>query len=328
MNRRAIATLERLASRYESKREIPSLNEVEAALWRAGKLADRRLGGYWPWGKGLVLSSNIEPWTSINLGWSFPCAEAVGLIRRFFDWPSGRIIDVGAGCGLWTRVLMREFGAETVIGLVVEQTCNDVSARPQASRCAASPRRHIGHTSRGDNKAGGRLWARPSGGRRCAPRRVAPTRRTPVRLRDRALRGTHRRPLTRHYKSVRPLDPMPKDDRVIETTFKDWCEKTGGPRDVDVVLASWLPCDGQPGDCLGPQVLDSIQSEQTLVYVGSGSNGPAGTKEFYDRLGREFEEYATEPLPRTYRSVVRRDFARAAPPNMPYSIAEGPGLHR
>ena len=89
--------------------------------------------------------------------------------------------------------------------LVVEQTCNGVSARPQASRCAASPRRHIGHTSRGDNKAGGRLWARPSGGRRCAPRRVAPTRRTPVRLRDRALRGTHRRPLTRHYKSVRPL---------------------------------------------------------------------------------------------------------------------------
>ena len=95
-------------------------------------------------------------------------------------------------------------------GLVVEHTCNDVSARSQTSRCAASPRRHIGHTSRGDNKAGGprfqrALWARPSGGRRCAPRRVAPARRTPVRLRDRALRGTHRRPLTRHYKCVRPL---------------------------------------------------------------------------------------------------------------------------
>ena len=223
MNRRAIATLERLASRYESKREIPGLNEVEAALWHAGKLADRRLGGYWPSGKGLVLSSDIERWTSNNLGWSFPCAEAVGLIRRYFDWPSGRIIDVGAGCGLWTRVLMREFGVERVIG----------------------------------------------------------------------------------------LDPMPKDDRVIKTTFKDWWEKTGGPRDVDVVLASWLPCDSQPGDCLGPQVLDSIQSEQTLVYVGSGPNGPAGTKEFYDRLGKEFEEYATEPLPRICRSVVPRDFARA-----------------
>ena len=117
LNRRAIATLERLASRYESKREIPGLNEVEAALWHAGKLADRRLGGYWPSGKGLVLSSNIERWTSNNLGWSFPCAEAVGLIRRYFDWPSGRIIDVGAGCGLWTRVLMREFGVERVIGL-------------------------------------------------------------------------------------------------------------------------------------------------------------------------------------------------------------------
>ena len=51
------------------------------------------LGGYWPWGKGLVLSSNIEPWTSINLGWSFPCAEAVGLIRRFFfGHPEGSLM--------------------------------------------------------------------------------------------------------------------------------------------------------------------------------------------------------------------------------------------
>ena len=39
----------------------------------------------------------------------------------------------------------------------------------------------------------------------------------PVRLRDRALRGTHRRPLIRHYKCVRPLGPTstsPKDSAV------------------------------------------------------------------------------------------------------------------
>ena len=57
--------------------------------------------------------------------------------------------------------------------LVVEPPRNEWSARPQASRCAASARGRIGHTSRADNKADGRLWARPSGGRRNAPRGVA-----------------------------------------------------------------------------------------------------------------------------------------------------------
>ena len=57
--------------------------------------------------------------------------------------------------------------------LVVEPPRNEWSARPQASRCAASARGRIRHTSRADNKADGRLWARPSGGRRNAPRGVA-----------------------------------------------------------------------------------------------------------------------------------------------------------
>ena len=71
--------------------------------------------------------------------------------------------------------------------LVVEPPRNEWSARPQASRCAASARGRIGHTSRADNGAlsrgarggiprmriDGRLWARPSGGRRNAPRGVA-----------------------------------------------------------------------------------------------------------------------------------------------------------
>ena len=221
LNRRAIATLERLAERYEGKGRIPNLNEVEALLWRAERLASLRLGGFWPRERGLVLSSGIEGWTSHNLGWSFPCFEAVGLIRRMVNWPCGRIIDIGAGCGLWTRVLMREFGAERVVG----------------------------------------------------------------------------------------LDPVPKGGSVIATTFEDWCEDSGGPGEADVLLASWLPCEGQPGDDLGLQVLDSMRS-QTLVYVGSGPNGPVGTEDFYDRLGSQFEEYATEPLPRVSPSVFPRDFAR------------------
>ena len=71
--------------------------------------------------------------------------------------------------------------------LVVEPPRNEWSARPQASRCAASARGRIRHTSRADNGAlsrgarggiprmriDGRLWARPSGGRRNAPRGVA-----------------------------------------------------------------------------------------------------------------------------------------------------------
>ena len=223
MNGRAIATLRRLAERYEGERGVPGLNEVEAALWRAGSLARRRVGGFRLRDRGPALSSDIEGWTSQNLGWSFPCAEAVGLIRRMVDWPCGRVVDIGAGCGLWTRVLKREFGADRVVG----------------------------------------------------------------------------------------LDPEPKGDSVIATTFEDWCEDTGGPGETDVLLASWLPCEGQSGDDLGLRVLDSMRSRQTLVYVGSGPNGPVGTEEFYDRLGRELEEYATEPLPRVCRSVFPRDFARA-----------------
>ena len=104
VNKRAIRRLARLARRYENRRTIPLLKDVEIALWRAREVADRRLGGYWPWGPVPLLSSNIEHWTSQNLGWSFPCAEAVALIRRLIQWPCGRVIDIGAGRGLWTKV--------------------------------------------------------------------------------------------------------------------------------------------------------------------------------------------------------------------------------
>ena len=150
MNKRAIRQLVRLASRYDDCRSIPLLKDIETALWRAGEVADRRLGGYWPWGPVPILSSDIEHWTSQNLGWSFPCAEAVALIRRLIQWPCGRVIDIGAGCGLWTRVLKREFGSDKIIG----------------------------------------------------------------------------------------LDPGSTSDNVLQVTFSDWCDETGGPESVDLLFAS------------------------------------------------------------------------------------------
>lgn len=224
MNNRAIRRLSALSRRYETRRTIPLLKDVETALWRAGEVADRRLGGYWPGGPVRFSSSDIEHWTSQNLGWSLPCAEAVELIRRFIEWPSGRVIDIGAGRGLWTKVLKSALGSDKVVG----------------------------------------------------------------------------------------LDPVPTGDDVHQATFSDWCEETGGPEEADLLFASWLPCQGQEGSNLGHQILDRIVADdQTFVYVGSGPSGPVGTKEFYDRLGVEFDEYATEPLPRVCPSVFPRDFIRA-----------------
>ena len=120
--------------------------------------------------------------------------------------------------------------------------------------------------------------------------------------------------LTRAFGSdkVVGLDPAPTDDDVLRTTFTDWCDETGGPEDADLLFASWLPCQDQDGSELGHQILDRIVADdQTFVYVGSGPSGPAGTKDFHDRLGVEFDEYATEPLPRVYPSVFPRDFIRA-----------------
>ena len=142
--------LTRLARRYESGRTIPPMKDVEAALWRAGDVADRKLGGYWPWGHDALIRSNIEPWTSHNLGWSFPCAEAVALIGHFIQWPHGRIIDIGAGRGLWTKVLKRAFGSDKVVG----------------------------------------------------------------------------------------LDPATASDDVLQASFSDWCDETGGPGDADLLLGS------------------------------------------------------------------------------------------
>lgn len=224
MNKRAIRRLVRLGRRYENRRTIPLLKDVETELRRADELARRRLGGYWPWGHDPFLLSDIEHWTSQNLGWSLPCAEAVALIRRLIHWPYGRIIDIGAGRGLWTRMLKHEFGSDKVVG----------------------------------------------------------------------------------------LDPEPSNDDVLPATFSDWCDETGGPEDADLLFASWLPCKAREGFDLGSQILDRIVAdEQTFVYVGSGPFGPVGTKDFYDRLGVEFDEYATEPLPRVHRSVFPRDFIRA-----------------
>lgn len=223
MNRRAHATLERLVRRYESARRIPVYDEVESALWRASRQSSARLGGYWPRKKGTPKYADIEKWTSRRFGWSFPCSEVIGLVQRYFHCSSGRVIDVGAGQGLWTKVLRRALGPERVIG----------------------------------------------------------------------------------------LDPDARSEWVLPVSFEKWCSETGGPRDGDVLLTSWLPCKGQPGSDLGVRILYSIRTDQTLIYIGSGPRGGTGTQGFYDRLGREFDEFAAEPIPRLYPNIRPRDFARA-----------------
>ena len=221
MNRRALGKLEKLQQRY-GKQELPCLDEVEKLLWSASNINNQRLRSFWSTNRQLIFPENIEHWTSSNFGWSFPCCEAIRLIRRCIDWPIGRIIDIGAGRGLWTQALRREFGIEKVIGLDPESTTN----------------------------------------------------------------------------------------LVLQCTFESWCDETGGPEPNDVLFASWLPCQQQSGDTLGLHILDRVTTSQPLIYVGSGPYGPAGTQDFYDHLSLEFEEYASEPLPRIDRSVFPRDFIR------------------
>ena len=86
--------------------------------------------------------------------------------RQWQTAASGRL-------GMQSNQAHQVVGEHRRLDLVVEPPRNEWSARPQASRCAASARGRIRHTSRADNKADGRLWARPSGGRRNAPRGVA-----------------------------------------------------------------------------------------------------------------------------------------------------------
>ena len=135
--------------------------------------------------------------------------------------PSGKIVDVGAGCGLWTKVLSVELGACRVVG----------------------------------------------------------------------------------------VDPEARDELVVQATYEDWCQQTGGPGKYDTLLASWLPCCGMQGSDLGTKILDGMQAKQKLIYVGDGPNGATATQEFYERLAREFEEQASEPLPRL-DAFVPRDFIR------------------
>ena len=86
--------------------------------------------------------------------------------RQWQTAASGRL-------GMQANQAHQVVGEHRRLDLVVEPPRNEWSARPQASRCAASARGRIRHTSRADNKADGRLWARPSGGCRNAPRGVA-----------------------------------------------------------------------------------------------------------------------------------------------------------
>lgn len=224
MNRHTEAQLGRLARLYDSSLETPSLHEVEKFLRTVEKRANRTQS------KLLSCSgdhhhtdsSDIDKWVIRNMGWSLPCSEAMLLFKKFAE-PTSRIIDVGAGLGLWTRVLRNNFVPENIIG----------------------------------------------------------------------------------------IDPKSENDDIIKSTFREWYEATDGLQDNDIVLLVWPPCSGQEGEELGTEVLNSIGTDQILIYVGGGPHGGVGTQEFYERLGRDFEELATEPIPKIIESQFPRDFARA-----------------
>ena len=82
----------------------------------------------------------------------------------------------------------------------------------KASRYAALARR-FGHTSRGDNKAGRRVWSRPAGGRR----------HTPVRLRGDGAQDAKKR-------SQASAEGMLVQFRSMRT--RRWVRDGGGPRRV------------------------------------------------------------------------------------------------
>ena len=70
--------------------ESPDLHALEAVVWRGAPRAS--------------FNSDIEKLLPYRLGWSLPTREVLRLIRCFV--PEGAaIVDVGAGTGLWMRVL-------------------------------------------------------------------------------------------------------------------------------------------------------------------------------------------------------------------------------
>ena len=92
----APAVVEELERLLFAPDDVPDLHALEAVVWRGAPTAS--------------FPRDIEARLPNRLSWSLPTREALDLIRCFV--PEGPpIVDVGAGSGLWMRVLQSRFSA-------------------------------------------------------------------------------------------------------------------------------------------------------------------------------------------------------------------------
>ena len=92
----ASAVVEELERLLFAPGDVPDLHALEAVVWRGAPAAS--------------FPREIEALLPDRLGWSLPTYEVLHLIRCFV--PEGAaIVDVGAGSGLWMRVLQSRSSA-------------------------------------------------------------------------------------------------------------------------------------------------------------------------------------------------------------------------
>ena len=92
----APAVVEELERLLFAPGEVPDLHALEAVVWRGAPAAS--------------FPHDIEKLLPARLGWSLPTREVLHLIRCFV--PEGApVVDVGAGSGLWMRVLQSRSSA-------------------------------------------------------------------------------------------------------------------------------------------------------------------------------------------------------------------------
>ena len=92
----APAVVEELERLLFAPGDVPDLHALEAVVWRGAPAAS--------------FPRDIEALLPDRLGWSLPTREVLHLIRCFV--PEGAaIVDVGAGSGLWMRVLQSRSSA-------------------------------------------------------------------------------------------------------------------------------------------------------------------------------------------------------------------------
>ena len=120
----APAVVEELERLLFAPGEVPDLHALEAVVWRGAPAAS--------------FPHDIEKLLPARLGWSLPTREVLHLIRCFV--PEGApVVDVGAGSGLWMRVLQSRSSAYpyVVSGFDSEPRHACVAERSLSSWCRA-----------------------------------------------------------------------------------------------------------------------------------------------------------------------------------------------